>query len=193
VSKEELREAAIRARRAIPRTTLLSESKLVEENLVLNGAYLSSRAVACYASTEDEVRTDGIIRRMLAEGRRVAVPRVELPSHSLVFHELRSLEELSSGTYGIREPSDASPRVGLEETDIALVPLVAWDGRGHRIGRGMGYFDRALAARGSSLAIGLGLESQRIPRVPDGPSDVPLDMVVTERRVLTFARGGAVS
>lgn len=189
MSKEELRSQSIRARRAIPRHTLLSESRLVEENLALQRVYLASRTVACYASTADEVQTDSILMRMLEEGKIVAVPRVDLSSHSLVFHELRSLEELSPGTYGIREPSPSSPRVDLEQTDLVLVPLVAWDDRGHRIGRGMGYFDKALATRGSSVAVGLGLESLRIPRVPDAPSDVPLDMVVTEKRVLAFSTG----
>ena len=76
----------------------------------------------------------------------------------------------------------------LSETDLVLVPLVAWDDRGHRIGYGRGYFDRALAMRGPSLAIGLALESQHVPTIPEVPSDVSMDMVVTEKRVLRFAR-----
>ncbi len=168
----------------------MRESQLVERNLVSQREYREARVVASYVSTEDEVQTIGIIRRMLAEGMRVTAPLVEAPSGTLVFLEIHGLGDLSPGHFGILEPRRGTPPVPLSESDLVLVPLVAWDVRGYRIGYGKGYFDRALAARGRSLSIGLALESQRVPRVPEGPTDVPLDMVVTEKRVLRFARSG---
>jgi 5-formyltetrahydrofolate cyclo-ligase len=128
---------------------------------------------------------------MLAEGKRVAVPLVDDPSHSLLFFEIHGLDELSPGRFGVLEPGRGSEQMTLSETDLVLVPLVAWDDRGHRIGYGRGYFDRALAMRGPSLAIGLALESQHVQTIPEVPSDVSMDMVVTEKRVLRFARSAA--
>jgi 5-formyltetrahydrofolate cyclo-ligase len=191
MSKSQLRAEAIAARRAIPHALLIRESRLVEENLASQDEYRGARLVASYVSKEDEVRTDEIIRRMFAEGRRVSVPLIDLPSGTLVFLEIRGLGDLSTGHFGILEPGRDATQVPLNETDVVLVPLVAWDDRGHRIGYGKGYFDRALAERGRSLAVGLALESQRIQKVPEDPSDVRLDMVVTEKRVLRFERGAA--
>jgi 5-formyltetrahydrofolate cyclo-ligase len=191
MTKSQLRAEAIAARRAIPHALLIQESRLVEENLASLDEYRGARLVASYVSKPDEVRTDEIIRRIFSEGRRVAVPLINLPSEALVFLEIHGLGDLSLGHFGILEPGrDATP-VPLNQTDLVLVPLVAWDDRGHRIGYGKGYFDRALAERGRSFAIGLALESQRIQMVPESPSDVRLDIVVTERRVLRFERGAA--
>ena len=188
-SKSQLRSEAIEARRAIPRAQLVQASRLVEGNLASQREYRDAREVASYVSREDEVQTDGIIRRMFAEGKRVAVPLIDLPSVTLTFFEIHGLGDLSVGHFGILEPRGGAHPVPLSETDLILVPLVAWDDRGHRIGYGRGYFDRALAGRARSLAVGLALESQRITRVPDGPSDVRLDVVVTEKRVLRFDEG----
>jgi 5-formyltetrahydrofolate cyclo-ligase len=188
-SKSQLRSEAIEARRAIPRAQLVQASRLVEENLASQREYRDARVVASYVSKEDEVQTDGIIRRMFTQGKRVAVPLIDLPSATLTFSEIHALGDLSVGHFGILEPGrDATP-VPLSETGLILVPLVAWDDRGHRIGYGRGYFDRALAGAGRPPAVGLALESQRIRKVPDGPSDVRLDMVVTEKRVLRFDKG----
>jgi 5-formyltetrahydrofolate cyclo-ligase len=189
MSKSQLRTEAIEARRAIPRARLVQESLLVEENLASQDEYRDAKMVASYVSKEEEVQTGGIIGRMFAEGRRVAVPLIDPPSETLIFYEIHGLGDLSPGHFGILEPGRDTPPIPLDETDLILVPLVAWDDRGHRIGYGKGYFDRALASRGRSFAVGLALESQRTRKVPDGPSDVRLDMVVTERRVLRFDRG----
>ncbi len=188
MSKDELRAEALHSRRKISLSQLTRESLLVRENLAALGEYRDARLVVCYVSRDYEVQTPELIRRMLADGKRVAVPLVDDSSRSLIFFEIGGLEELSPGRFGILEPSRDSVAVALEESNLVLVPLVAWDDRGHRIGYGRGYFDRALAERGPSVAVGLALESQRVPAIPDVPSDVPLDLVVTESRVLRFAR-----
>jgi len=188
MSKDELRAEALHSRRKISLPQLTRESQLVQENLAALDEYRDARIVVCYVSRDYEVQTPGVIRRMLADGKRVAVPLIDDSSRSLIFFGINGLEELSPGRFGILEPSRNSEPVALEESDLVLVPLVAWDDRGHRIGYGRGYFDRALAVRGPSVAVGLALESQRVPAVPDGPSDVPLDLIVTESRVLRFER-----
>jgi 5-formyltetrahydrofolate cyclo-ligase len=189
MSKSQIRAEAIAARRAIPRPQLVQASRLVEENLASQREYRDARVVCSYVSKEDEVQTDGIIRRMFAEGKRVAVPLIDLPSVTLTFSEILGLDDLSAGHFGILEPGPGAPRVPLSRINLILVPLVAWDDRGHRIGYGMGYFDRALSEAGRPFAVGLALESQRIRKVPNGPSDVRLDMVVTEKRILRFDKG----
>jgi 5-formyltetrahydrofolate cyclo-ligase len=191
MSKEELRAEALYSRRKISISQLARESLLVQENLAAQDQYRRAKLVVCYVSRDYEVQTTGIITRMLAEGKRVAVPLVDDSSHSLLFFEIHGLDELSPGRFGVLEPGRGSEPVTLGEADLVLVPLVAWDDRGHRIGYGRGYFDRALAMRGASLAVGLALESQLVPVIPEVPSDVSMDMIVTEKRVLRFARSAA--
>jgi 5-formyltetrahydrofolate cyclo-ligase len=191
MSKAELRQSALEARRAISHTRLQGLSSRVQENLCAQNEYQKARTVASYVSKDYEVQTTGIIAALLEAGRRVLVPLVDTSTTSLLFFEIRSLGELAPGRFGIPEPSGSGAPVPLEESDLLLVPLLAWDDRGHRIGYGRGYFDKALARRGSSIAAGLALESQRVERIPEGPSDVRMDMVVTEERVRRFGEGAS--
>lgn len=192
MTKSEIRAEALQTRQAIPRDSLLELSRTVIRNLASQREYVGARTVATYVSKEDEVQTSGLITRMLSEGKRVVVPRVDGASGNLLFFEIRGLRDLSPGRFGVLEPAPGPLPVPLSECDVTIVPVVAWDERGYRIGYGKGYFDRALAKRGGSTSVGLAMEIQRVPEVPAGPSDVPLDIIVSEKRVLRFSRKEAV-
>lgn len=191
MTKNQIRAEAIQARQSIPRDRLLAQSQTVIRSLTSQNEYAAARAVATYVSKEDEVQTLELIAQMLSEGKRVVVPRVDGPSGNLLFFEIHGLGDLSPGRFGVLEPAPGPSAVPLAECDIVIVPLVAWDERGYRIGYGRGYFDRALARRGASVSVGLAMETQRVPEVPVEPSDVPLDVIVTEKRVLRPHKGGA--
>ncbi len=191
MSKTQLRQAALESRRAIPRTRNAELSARVEENLFAQREFGEAALVASYVAMADEVQTAPILTRAISSGKRVAVPLVDVPSGRLLFFEIGDLSELSPGHFGVLEPRSNGRQVGLDETDCVLVPLLAWDRRGHRIGYGRGYFDRALKDRGDSVAIGLAFESQYVPHIPDQPSDVRLDMVVTEDGAVRFDPKGA--
>jgi len=182
--KAGLRAGALRARRAIPRREIDAASRLIEKRLLSLEEYARADLLVSYCATPDEVQTSSIIESALKEGKRVAVVVTEPETKRLTFSEITSLEEVAPGHYGIPEPRPGFLRpVPLEDADLVLVPLVAWDLRGHRLGHGEGYFDRALAGR-KVTKVGLALESQRLGRVPASPHDVPLDLIVTERRVV---------
>lgn len=191
MSKSQIRQSAIESRRAIPASRIASMSGDVQKNLEALKEYQEAKNIAVYVAKGDEVQTARILERAISGGKSVAVPLVDVPSGTLLFFEVTSLADLSPGHFGVLEPKRGARPVLLSETDLVLVPLLAWDPRGHRIGYGKGYFDRALATRGNSLAIGLAFESQRVERVPDQPYDVKLDILVTDKRVLRFSRSGA--
>jgi 5-formyltetrahydrofolate cyclo-ligase len=188
MSKHEVREQALRARRGLTPDEVRLLSARVQENLLSLPEFGAARVIASYVAKKDEVQTAGILRRALAAGKKVMVPRSDLSSVSLRFHEIHSLDELHPGTFGIPEPPAGSPAVPLAESDIILVPLVAWDLRGHRVGYGKGYFDKGLRSRGNALCVGLAFEMQVQDSVPSTPTDVPMDAIVTDRRVLRFRR-----
>ncbi|MGP8125452.1 MAG: 5-formyltetrahydrofolate cyclo-ligase [Nitrososphaerales archaeon] len=186
-SKIEMRKVALKARKGLSREELLKLSGAVMKNVISSPEYMDSKVIATYVSKSDEVKTEGIIRHSLKSGKRVLVPVSQPESTSLVFSELRDYErELAPGHFGVQEPISRYLRpVPLGEADLILVPLVAWDDRGYRLGFGKGYFDSALAGAGvSSMTMGLGLESQRMLKIPEEKHDVPLMAIVTERRIV---------
>lgn len=187
--KQELRADALKRRRSIGREELAELSSRVEGNLVSMNEYKSARLLISYCAKDDEVQTRPIIERALAEGKRVAVIATDTSSLTLSFSEISSFQDdLAPGAFGILEPrTDRLRPVSVSEADIILVPLVAWDERGRRLGYGAGYFDRALQGV-KTLKVGLALESQRLPQIPESRFDVPLDAIVTERRVVRLTR-----
>ena len=152
--------------------------------------YKDARLLISYCAKDDEVQTRPIIERALEEGKRVAVIVTDVPSKTLSFSEIKSFEdELAPGAFGILEPRPECVRpVSIAQADVVLVPLVAWDEKGHRLGYGAGYFDRALAGAKRTTKVGLALESQRLPQIPESRHDVPLDVIVTDKRVVRPAR-----
>lgn len=121
-----------------------------------------------------------------SRGVALALPRTPTRGLPLVFHSWAIGAPLEPGTFGVREPFATAPIV---EPNVLLVPLLAFDLHGARLGYGGGFYDRTLAqlrSRGSVLAIGLAFEAQRIDSVPTGPHDERLDAVVTEAGVRWF-------
>jgi 5-formyltetrahydrofolate cyclo-ligase len=188
--KNELRVAALRKRRSIGSEELGAMSSLVEANLLSLKEYKAARLLISYCAKEDEVQTRPIIEKALEQGKRVAVVVADVPSKTLSFSEITSFEEeLAPGAFGILEPKPGRLRpISIAQADLILVPLVAWDEKGHRLGYGAGYFDRALAGAKTIKKVGLALESQRLALIPESRHDVPLDIVVTEKRVVRPAR-----
>ncbi len=146
---------------------------------------IPGRRVALYAATRGEVGTERIRGRCLAGGVLLYYPRV-MEDGGLSFFRHRDGDGWVPGPYGIREPlsapGDGGVRAGF---DIVVVPGLAFDSAGRRLGRGYGYYDRFLAALGgTSLSVGLAFSWQLVPEVPVDAWDVPVDAVVTEEGVI---------
>jgi 5-formyltetrahydrofolate cyclo-ligase len=188
--KQALRAAALRKRRSVDPEELAALSSRVEANLLSTKEYKDATLLISYCAKDDEVQTRPIIERALAEGKRVAVVVTDVGSKTLSFSEIDSFEDdLAPGAFRILEPKPERIRpVSIAQADVVLVPLVAWDSKGHRLGYGAGYFDRALAGAKRITKVGLALESQRLPRIPASRHDVPLDVIVTEKRVFRPAK-----
>ncbi|MDG6997356.1 MAG: 5-formyltetrahydrofolate cyclo-ligase [Nitrososphaerota archaeon] len=189
MSKIELRESARAARHALGSQNILALSENIRQKLENLEEFKASNVIATYVSKQEEVQTEHIIRDALSNSKRVLVPLVVPRNKNLVFSELHDLSELAVGHFGILEPKPEFVRpVALSEASMIIVPVVAWDERGYRIGNGGGYFDIALAPLKGNLTIGLAFEVQRVVKVPADEYDVPLKMIVTESRILKFEK-----
>lgn len=133
------------------------------------------------------MRTREIVDWALADGKRVIVPITDRANKRLVFSELKAPNrELEKGAFGILEPKvEFRKPVPLEEADVVLVPGVAWDRRGYRIGYGAGYYDRSInSLQKHTTKIGLAYEFQIVPSIPTIRYDRRVDDIVTEGRII---------
>lgn len=146
----------------------------------LLAAVPAGSVVALYAGKGSEVATDRIDASARARGLRVAYPRIVDGERRMAFCEV-TIETLVPGHFGLREPAADARAIELESIAAFVVPGVAFDRRGGRVGWGRGYYDATLAAAApGALRVGVAFEIQMMDQVPSDPHDAPLHHVVTE-------------
>jgi 5-formyltetrahydrofolate cyclo-ligase len=142
--------------------------------------------VSGFLPLKSEINPVPLLRKLADAGARLALPVVAGKGKPLIMRAYAFGDTLAAGVWGIREPKVEAPAV---DPDILLVPLLAFDRRGHRIGYGAGYYDmtiHALRAKKSIVAVGIAFAAQEIAEVPTTPRDARLDLVLTEREVIDF-------
>ncbi len=150
----------------------------------------ANRSIHCYISFRSEVETRAFIERALQEGTRVTVPVIERSETSNVLGhtEIMELKDLVKGRFGLEAPvvrNPATPAAMLHTLDAVIVPLVAFDRCGTRLGYGMGFYDRFLRELPRSVErIGLAFSMQEVDDIPILPHDEPLDTIVTEQAII---------
>jgi len=187
VEKENLRRYILRLRDRQSIGEVEQKSQDTTDQVLHLHEYVRARGIACYVNKDTEVDTRVLIRTALDQGKRVLVPVVKKGDVELFFSEIKDLgKELAPGTFGILEPKQEFVRpVSLDEVDVIFVPGIVWDREGYRLGWGRGYFDRAIKKLPPHVrSAGLAFNLQLITRVPRDQFDVPVDMVVTESRVI---------
>jgi 5-formyltetrahydrofolate cyclo-ligase len=140
--------------------------------------------VSGFMPMKSEINPLPLMRKLADAGAGLALPAVAGKGKPLTMRAYTFGESLASGVWGIREPGPDARQV---DPDILLVPLLAFDRRGHRIGYGAGYYDMTIAglrARKTVLAVGIAFAAQEIAQVPTTPRDARLDLVLTEREVI---------
>jgi 5-formyltetrahydrofolate cyclo-ligase len=154
-------------------------------------ANVGGRTIAGYVAVQGELDPAAALEHAGARGCKVALPRVSREAPRLRFHEVTPGAALSAspGSFGLLEPDAAWPELAMGDLDVVIVPGVAFDAEGRRLGFGGGYYDGALAiararANGRTALIGIAYDFQIVDDCPAGEGDVPVDLVVTDARVL---------
>jgi len=138
----------------------------------------SAKVVLLFAPLPSEVDAWPLVEAALAEGKLVALPRFERSQNCYVAAEVKNLGgDLVTGAFGIREPATHCREMALAKVDLALVPGLAFDASGRRLGRGKGFYDRLLAGF-MGFKCGLALEVQVAPEIPTEAFDVRMDSVI---------------
>jgi 5-formyltetrahydrofolate cyclo-ligase len=142
----------------------------------------SAKTLLFYAPLADELDLWRLLEDSLANGKVVALPRFEPEQGAyVVCHITRVDSDLQTGKFGIREPRGSCPIIPLNRLDLLLVPGVAFDLNGHRLGRGKGYYDRLLAMSTGSTC-GVAFDQQIVGQVPSEPHDARLSCILTPTR-----------
>ena len=185
--KSELRRSAFAKRDALPAPMRAAAAETIAGRTfpvpVPAGAVVSG-----YSPMNSELNPVPLMRRLADAGAQLALPVVQGRGKPLVMRAWSFGEELTSGIWGIREPTAQAAEVF---PDIMLVPLAAFDRAGHRIGYGAAYYDMTIArirAMKPVMAVGLGFAAQEADTIPVEPHDARLDLVLTEHEIIDFRR-----
>lgn len=180
--KREFRTRMKQMRAAESETERLLQHQKISGHVLGEMAYQQAKTIFCYCSSGDEIDTYAVLLDALAQGKRVCVPKT-CGRGVMQARMIRCLAQLCPGKYGISEPEDCCPVVSPEEIDLCIVPCLAADCRGYRLGYGGGYYDRFLPQ--TSAAKMLLCEQSRIfDEIPVEEHDIPCDILITESQVI---------
>lgn len=173
IDKKELRSQIKALKKALTSEQLIAQSVQILNKLELHPAFQQARIVMLYHSLPDEVNTHDFIEKW-RYSKRIILPTVV--GDDIVPVELTPQTEFVTGDFNIQEPQD-NPYTGTY--DLIVVPGIAFDKRGNRIGRGRGYYDRFLCQHSDVPTIGICFDFQLVDHVPTEPTDIQMDEVVT--------------
>ena len=184
VEKKQLREEMMAREAALPTDYLATSNDGIRERLEALAEYKAAQTVLFFYSIWTEPNTHTMIETALADGKTVCLPQ-SLANGIMIARKIASLDELVPARYGIPAPTEAMPSLEHTEIDFIVVPSVAFDTDGFRLGHGGGYYDRYMA-KSTAFRCGIARERMLLPRVPRGRYDLAVDCLVTEARVLRF-------
>ena len=171
-------------RRAVPPGVAEAAGRMVAAQILTAPEALAARRVGLYAALPDELPTRFCFESLRRRGRECLFPRSE-DDGRLRFHRVAAWDELVRGRFGVLEPRAGAAEAVPGPGDLVLVPGIAFDAGGHRLGRGGGRYDAAFppGAAGPPLLFGIGYEFQVVDALPHGSRDRRMDAIVTERTI----------
>jgi 5-formyltetrahydrofolate cyclo-ligase len=191
-NKDDIREFISGKRKMLRFEWVMQQSEIAAKKMIALPEFRKAKTVCCYVALPGEVMTQEIIEKCWDGNKKVCVPafREETKRYELAGFERNA--RLAEGLYGVPEPAEAG-WTACEKVDFIVVPGLAFDASGGRVGHGGGHYDKILQRlRKQAFRAGLAFDFQVLGRVPMETWDVGVDAVITEKRVIRSA-GGALS
>ena len=180
--KKVLRKQVLESRSNLSSEERKRKSREIEQRLFSTLEFQEAGTILFFASFRSEVETGDMIRRALAMGKRVVLPKVK--GKELALFRITDFEkDIVPGAWNIPEPVNGTPSK-LQDIDLIVVPGAAFDERGNRLGYGAGFYDKLLSNY-RKTTIALAFEVQIVPTVPTDQHDIPIKKIVTEKRTIT--------
>jgi len=183
--KERIRRELLEKRRSMAFEDVYRMSLRIQKRFLKSRLFRSAARLSLYSSFQNEALTDDIFQEAAKEGKEVYYPRVvDGEDRHLAFFKVAELKGLSPGRYDILEPPEKDERIDPAAFDLVVVPGVAFDKHGSRLGYGKGYYDRALKAFNCGI-IGLAYDFQVLEtEIPAESHDVRVSVIITEKRII---------
>lgn len=183
--KKKMRAAILALREAMPPAARSAASRAIIDKVRGLPQYAEATVVLTYMGFGSEIETQSFFERIIADGKIAVLPRVDRASQTLMLHAARSTSDLLTGKWGIREPRADAPTVSIDEIDFLLMPGVAFDRFGNRLGYGRGYYDKLLSIADPALTrVAAAFSCQIVEAVPVGPTDQRIDCIITENEII---------
>ena len=176
MSKRDIRLEVLEKRARMSPEERALKSRAIGDRLMKTGLWADAKTVFLYMSLPGEVETDRLIAEAWSQGKQVAVPKVT--EEGLVFSKLDSFEELSEGSFHVREPREI--REISDGRALVIMPGVAFDIKCNRIGYGKGFYDRYLFEHRGHPAVALSFDFAVYSKIPSGPHDIKPGLIITE-------------
>lgn len=178
MDKKAFRREISTKKRAMSLEQIEEASHRLCEKFLASEAYQRAQSIYGYLSYNQEVRTEEILRRALADGKRVAVPKVF--GDDMKFLWIDDLDHIAPGAFNIPEPIADDPEAD-DFTALILMPGLAFDPEGHRLGYGGGFYDRYLAEHHDHTLVALCYDFQLFDHLETEAHDIPVDLVIADR------------
>ena len=190
--KTELRKRMRSLRKALPASACAERSTRIADRLAALEPIAGARAVCLFWPIEDrhEVDLRGLDARLRARGVRIAYPGIDPETGAMTFRFVADTAAMVEQGFGFREPAPDAPEALASEVDAIVVPALAIDPRGHRIGYGAGYYDRVLPHFAPpAVTVAVAFDFQLVAETPNSAVDVPVEWIVTDARAFASAPG----
>lgn len=175
----------ILTRRSVQKAGIkLPKDAAIMKRLVELPEYKNAKTILFYVSVRGEVKTSEMISESLSHGKKILVPSADVKHKKLMISEIHDLNELSPGAFGIPEPKHPH-MFPLDKIDLVIIPGVAFDRLGNRVGYGTGFYDRFLKKLKKGVPfIALGYDFQIVHEIPANRMDVKVHKIVTEKGII---------
>ena len=181
--KNKIRKEILGLRKAISFELQESKSRIINHKVMNHPAYQKSELVFAYIDAKGEVKTRDVIEDSWKNGKKVAVPRVH--GDIMKFYYISSYEDLEAGSFGLLEPKLICEEVkDVSKESIVIVPGVAFDRKGNRIGYGKGYYDKYFVYHPDIYKTAIAFSLQIVPEIPVDEFDIKMDCVITEDEII---------
>ncbi|MFQ5328374.1 MAG: 5-formyltetrahydrofolate cyclo-ligase [Thermodesulfobacteriota bacterium] len=186
-NKAQIRKDMLEMRLGLSRESICRQSLAVERRFLLLDVFKRAGRVALYRSFRGEVLTDDILAAGLSKGKDLYFPKVGCGEMGLDFIRVAGEDDFSTGAFNIDEPDGDNALDDLSMLDLIVVPGVAFDVTGNRLGYGKGYYDMTLRRVNCSI-VALAYDFQVVEPIFSEPHDVGVHKIVTEKRIIEVAR-----
>lgn len=188
--KKALRKEILTKRKNIDTAEKEEMDKKILDRFFESKYYKEAKKIFIYISYDSEIDTIKIIDKAFKDGKRIYVPRTEFESRLMDAVEITSFDNLIKSSYGILEPSINTPYINPNELDLIVVPGVAFDKKGGRMGYGAGFYDRYFKKINKNniekiTKLALAYDFQVLEEVPMSAQDVPVDYIITEKEFIS--------